>query len=126
LPIDTTTGLPRARARTTSRQIVSEATYEPPGLFTRSRMARARSSAAAARSAPATVSAPMPADIGPRPLRPDLIGPEACTSATNGSRGLGSLRSRLVSACERWYRASGCRVTPWPARRRSHRYASSR
>ncbi len=41
--MDTTTGLPAARARTTSRQIVSEATYEPPGLFTRSTIARTRS-----------------------------------------------------------------------------------
>src|SRR5258707_9645078 len=34
--IDTTTGWPALRALTTSRQIASDATYEPPGLFTRS------------------------------------------------------------------------------------------
>ena len=34
------TGLPRWRARSTSRQIVSEATAEPPGLLMRNRMAR--------------------------------------------------------------------------------------
>ena len=76
--MDTTTGVPPARARTTSRQIVSDAVDEPPGLLTRSRMAPARSSAAAARSAPATVSEPIAGpDIGPRPLRPCRIGPEA-------------------------------------------------
>src|SRR5262249_58715928 len=37
--IDTTTGLPALRTLTTSRQIASEATYDPPGLFTRSTMA---------------------------------------------------------------------------------------
>ena len=39
-PIDTMTGLPRWRARSTSRQIVSEATAEPPGLSMRKRIAR--------------------------------------------------------------------------------------
>ena len=75
-PIDTTTGLPAARTRTTSRQMTSDAVAEPPGLFTRSTTARAPSSAAAARSAAATVSEPIPPPPGPpRPLRPDLIAP---------------------------------------------------
>ena len=58
--------------------MVSEATYEPPGLFTRSTIARTRRSAAAARSAADTVSEPIaPPDSGPRPLRPRRIGPAA-------------------------------------------------
>src|SRR6266566_464446 len=76
--METTTGLALARARTTSRQIVSEATWEPPGLFTRSTIASTRSSAVAARSAAASVSDPIAAAwTGPRPLRPRLMTPLA-------------------------------------------------
>src|SRR6266851_6458323 len=57
-PIETITGLPAWRARTTSRQMVSEATYEPPGLSTRNKIALTSLSSAAARIAPATVSEP--------------------------------------------------------------------
>ena len=93
-PMDTTTGFAAARARTTSRQIVSEATYEPPGLSTRSTMARTRSSAAAERITAASVSEPIePATTGPRPLRPRRMAPLAWMSATKGSRGFGSLRA---------------------------------
>ncbi len=75
-PIETTTGLPAARSLTTSRQITSDAVYEPPGLLTRSTTARAPSSAPAARSAAATVSEPIPPPPGPpRPLRPCLMAP---------------------------------------------------
>ena len=45
------TGLPRSRAKTTSRQIDSEATAEPPGLSTRKRIARTAASRTAARKA---------------------------------------------------------------------------
>ena len=56
----------------------SDAVDEPPGLFTQSRMARARSSAAAARRAAVSVSEPMDdPDNGPRLLRPCRIGPVA-------------------------------------------------
>src|ERR1035441_7699889 len=57
--MDATTGVPPSRARTTSRHIESDAMYEPPGLLTRSTIARARWSAAAARSAAVMVSDPM-------------------------------------------------------------------
>ena len=46
-------------ARTTSRQIVSEATYDPPPLSIRNRIAFTLLSPAAARKAAATVSAPI-------------------------------------------------------------------
>ena len=46
MPIDATTGLPRSRALFTSRQMVSDAVTEPPGLSTRSTMADTESSAA--------------------------------------------------------------------------------
>src|SRR5262249_62405939 len=76
--IDTTTGLPAARVLTTSRQMVSDATADPPGLLTRSSTARTRSSSVAARRAQATVSDPIePPPNGLRPLRPCRIGPDA-------------------------------------------------
>ena len=74
-PIEMMTGLPAARSLTTSRQITSDAVYEPPGLLTRSTTARAPSSAPTARSAAATVSEPIPPPPGPRPLRPCLMAP---------------------------------------------------
>ena len=52
-------GLPAFFARTVSRQIVSEATYEPPPLSIRNRIAFTLLSSAAARKAAATVSAPI-------------------------------------------------------------------
>ena len=65
-------------ARTVSRQMVSDATYEPPGLFTRSTMALTRWSAVAPRSAALSVSEPIgPRSSGPRALRPRRIGPDA-------------------------------------------------
>ena len=59
MPIDTITGLPAFFARSTSRQIVSDATADPPGLSTRNTIAFTSSSAIAARNAPATVVAPI-------------------------------------------------------------------
>src|SRR5207237_9306538 len=58
-PLETITGVPALRARTTSRQIASDATYDPPGLSTRKRIAFTSLSCAAARMAPATVSDPI-------------------------------------------------------------------
>ena len=70
--------MPAARVLTTSRQIVSDATADPPGLLTRSSTARTRSSEVADRSAAATVSEPMALPpTGLRLLRPCLIGPDA-------------------------------------------------
>ena len=70
--------MPAARVLTTSRQMVSDATADPPGLLTRSSTARTRSSEVAERSAAATVSEPIePPPSGLRPLRPCLIGPDA-------------------------------------------------
>src|SRR5260221_13250156 len=81
--IDTTTGLPALRALTTSRQIESEATYEPPGLFTRSTMALTRGSAVAARRAAVMLSEPIAVPVsGLRPFRPRLIAPVAWITAT--------------------------------------------
>src|SRR5260370_518767 len=48
------TGLPRSRPRTPSRQIVSEATAEPPGLSMRNRIAPTSASRNASRKARAT------------------------------------------------------------------------
>ena len=45
------TGLPASRARATSRQIVSEATAEPPGLSMRNRIALTSASRKASRNA---------------------------------------------------------------------------
>ena len=56
-PIETMTGLPRSRARPTSRQIVSEATAEPPGLSMRNRIALTSASRNAARNPRATARA---------------------------------------------------------------------
>ena len=58
-PIETTTGFPALRARDTSRQIVSEATYDPPGESTRKTMAATSGSFAALRKAVATLSEPI-------------------------------------------------------------------
>ena len=84
LPIDTTTGFPASRARDTSRQMVSEATYDPPGLSMRNTMARTRSASTAERNAAASVSLPMPTspDIGSTPLLPRLTAPTPWISAT--------------------------------------------
>ena len=70
-------GLPASLARTTSRQIVSDAVAEPPGLSMRKRMARTGASSAARRKARATVSAPMPPEVesGPLALSPRLMIP---------------------------------------------------
>lgn len=77
--METTTGLPARRASTTSRQMASDATAEPPGLFTRKTIALTRSSFTAARNAAPIVSAPIAGpEFGsgpPRPLRPSRIGP---------------------------------------------------
>src|SRR5882672_8461563 len=83
-PIETITGLPALRALTTSRQIVSEATYEPPGLSTRNRIAFTSLSATAARIAPATVSDPMVCEplTGLYSLLPRDTPPAPYTSAT--------------------------------------------
>jgi hypothetical protein len=51
--------LPRLLRETVSRQIVSEATYDPPGLSTRKITAWTSSSSRAARSAAETVSDPI-------------------------------------------------------------------
>ncbi len=57
---------------------MSEATYEPPGLFTRSTIALARGSATAPRSAPLIVSEPIELPpTGLRVVRPRRIGPLA-------------------------------------------------
>src|SRR2546428_10161422 len=53
----TITGLPASRASTVSRQIVSDATAEPPGLSTRRTIALTRLSRAAWRIAAAVRSA---------------------------------------------------------------------
>ena len=71
------TGLFCCCADTTARQIVSEATTEPPGLSTRNRIARTRRSRAASRKARAMSSAaisPAPdsglAEPSPRTISP--------------------------------------------------------
>ena len=106
--------MPAARSLTTSRQIVSDATAEPPGLLTRSSTARTRSSDLAERSAAATVSEPMAPPTGPRLLRPCLIGPDAWISATKRSRGFGRWRARCAIARDLAYRATYCRTASWP------------
>ncbi len=77
LPMVTMSGLPACFARTVSRQIVSDATYEPPGLSTRKTIARTAASSAAERSAAPTVSAPMltSPNTGLNPLVPLCTGP---------------------------------------------------
>ena len=57
---------------------MSDATYEPPGLFTRSTIALTRWSATAPRSAPLIVSEPIELPpSGLRAVRPRRIGPVA-------------------------------------------------
>jgi hypothetical protein len=81
------TGRPEPRSASTSRRIASLATYDPPGLSTRSTTALTDSSRAAARSVAPSVSEPTLAPDIRNPLaRPRWIGPEARTSATTGRR----------------------------------------
>ncbi len=84
------TGLPRSRARTTSRQIDSEATAEPPGLSMRNRIARTLASRKASRNARVTSRAlisaepenrlaePPPWTISPVPYISAIVGPLLC------------------------------------------------
>ena len=92
-PIEATTGLPRCRSRTTSRQMVSEPVTEPPGLSTRTTTAVTSSSAAASRSAAAIVSPPAldrPNGDSCGPPRPLTIGPATVTTAIVGLERPGS------------------------------------
>ncbi len=57
--METTTGVPELSARTTSRQMASDPTAEPPGLSTRNRIPLTRLSSAASRSALVIVSDPI-------------------------------------------------------------------
>src|SRR5665647_2515783 len=81
-PIDTTTGLPASRTRHTSRQIVSEATAEPPGESMCRTTARTCSSLVAARRDAPIESLPTWRPIGPRRGRPDAITPRTSMRAT--------------------------------------------
>src|ERR1700742_2230029 len=85
--MDATTGLPRLRALATSRQMVSDAESEPPGLSTRSTIADTASSAAASRRAAAIVSPPtagVPNGRNCGPPRPLTIWPATVTNANVG------------------------------------------
>ncbi|SLC89889.1 Uncharacterised protein [Mycobacteroides abscessus subsp. massiliense] len=95
--MDTTTGLPASRARTTSRQMVSEPLTEPPGLSTRSTMAATESSATASRSASAITSPPLagPGGKSRGPLRPLTMGPASVTTPMAGRDGRPGSDDRL-------------------------------
>src|SRR5271167_4463802 len=77
-------GLPASRASSISRQIVSDATADPPGLLTRITMARTLRSAAAWRMASAVLSAGIWSDPvrGLGAERRRLIAPVAVMTAT--------------------------------------------
>ena len=100
--MDTTTGLPTSRTRQTSRQIVSEATAEPPGESTCRTTARdvvvLRCGAQRrARSSRAPTWRP----AAPRRVRPDTITPRASTRARwrrRRARTCGRRRGRQRSA----------------------------
>ena len=99
--METTTGLPPSRTRQTSRQIVSEATAEPPGESTCSTTAPTWSSSRAARNAAPIESAPIWRPVAPRRVRPDTIAPRASTSARwrlRRARTCGRRRGRQRSA----------------------------
>ncbi len=120
-PIEMITGLPALRVSTTSRQMASEATYEPPGLSTRNTTALTLSSRRAARKAAQIVSEPMapPPPSGLRPLRPRRIMPLPWMSATTRSPGCGSFLARAPLA----YRETNSSTSPSS---RTSSYTSSR
>jgi hypothetical protein len=76
------TGRLFSRVIDNSRQITSDAVDEPPGLSTRSTMARIDRSARASRMYSTSESAPTTAPLtGSKPLVPELITPAALITA---------------------------------------------
>ena len=90
----TITGFTR-RHSSTSCQISSAASADPPGLFTRSTIARIEWRRRASRSASTRVWEPsMRSPNQPSRLRPDTISPSATTSAMRFEPPLSGMRSR--------------------------------